>query len=184
MKRDLRWYDAITINIYYLGLTAISQSMVSLLLPLFVQDFVGASRQGTYIGLIRFWGLLTALLSQAVMGLLSDHSTFSWGKRKPFILAGGLLNMFTLCAIGFSSSDDRYARLLAPICPVHILQFGANTSQGGTAMPDPGSGAKGQTRDDGWGQGSIGGACSSDYGNFIRRALLSRWETSGVHSLP
>ena len=88
MTRVLRWYDAITINIYYLGLTAISQSMVSMLLPLLVQDYVGASRQGTYIGLIRLWGLLTALLSQALMGLLSDHSTVSWGRRRPFILAG------------------------------------------------------------------------------------------------
>ncbi len=131
MKRDLRWYDAISINIYYLGLTAISQSMVGLLLPLFVQDFVGVSRQGTYIGLIRFWGLLTALLSQAAMGLLSDHSTFSWGKRKPFILAGGLLNIFTLCAIGFSSSVTGMEGYWLLFVLYIILQFGANTSQGG-----------------------------------------------------
>lgn len=131
MKRKLRWYDAITINIYYVGLTAISQSMVSLLLPLLVQGFVGETWQGTYIGLIRLWGLLTALLSQALMGLLSDHSTMSWGKRRPFILAGGLLNIGTLCAIGFSASMTGMQGFWLLFILYIILQFGANTSQGG-----------------------------------------------------
>ena len=130
MTRALRWYDAITINIYYLGLTAISQSMVSMLLPLLVQDYVGASRQGTYIGLIRLWGLLTALLSQALMGFLSDHSTVSWGRRRPFILTGGLLNLVTLLAIGFTAQMTGMQGYWLLFVLYIFLQFGANTSQG------------------------------------------------------
>jgi MFS family permease len=130
MKRDLRWYEAITINIYYLGLTAISQSMVSLFLPLLVQVFVGETRQGTYIGLIRLWGLLTALLSQALMGMLSDHSQISWGKRRPFILAGGILNLVTLCAMGFSAQLTGMKGFWSLFALYIILQFGVNTSQG------------------------------------------------------
>jgi MFS family permease len=130
MKRELRWHDTININIYYLGLTAISQSMVSLFLPLLVQRFVGETRQGSYIGLIRLWGLLTALLSQAVMGLLSDHSSIVWGKRRPFILAGGLLNLVTLCAIGFTAQLSGMHGFWLLFSLYIILQFGVNTSQG------------------------------------------------------
>lgn len=129
MKIDVRWYDSITMNVYYVGLTAIAQSMVSLLLPLLVQGFVGETRQGTFMGIVRLWGLLTALLSQAVMGLLSDHSTLAWGKRRPFILAGGLLNLFTLGAIGYvqrlSGMEGYWVLFVLYI----FLQFGANTSQ-------------------------------------------------------
>jgi len=123
VKRELRWYDAITINIYYLGLTAMSQSLI--------QNYVGETRQGTYIGLIRLWGLLTALLSQALMGLLSDRSTIPWGKRRPFILAGGLLNLLTLCAIGFSAQVTGMKGYWLLFILYIVLQFGANTSQGG-----------------------------------------------------
>ena len=130
MGRDFHWYETITINIYYLGLTAISQSMVSLFLPLLVQVFVGETRQGTYIGVIRLWGLLTALLSQALMGMLSDRSRISWGKRRPFILAGGLLNLVTLCAMGFTAQMTGMKGFWSLFALYIILQFGVNTSQG------------------------------------------------------
>ncbi|MDF1514313.1 MAG: MFS transporter [Anaerolineae bacterium] len=130
MKRDFYWYDAIAINVYYLGLTAISQSMVSLLLPLLVQGFVGPNRQGTYIGLIRLWGLLTALLTQAVMGLLSDHSQLPWGRRRPFILAGSIVSLLTLSAMAYSAGMTGMRGYWMLFILYILLQFGANTSQG------------------------------------------------------
>ena len=130
MHRELRWYEAITINSYYVGLTAISQSMVSLFLPLLVQVFVGETRQGTYIGLIRLWGLLTALLSQALMGMLSDHSKIAWGKRRPFVLAGGVLSIVTLCVMGLTAQMNGMKGFWLLFTLYIILQFGVNTSQG------------------------------------------------------
>ena len=38
--KKLKWYDYITINIYWLGLTTVSQSN-GLILPLLVQKFAG-----------------------------------------------------------------------------------------------------------------------------------------------
>ncbi|MBC8446013.1 MAG: MFS transporter, partial [Chloroflexi bacterium] len=100
MKR-LYWYDYITINIYWLGLTTISQSN-GLIVPLMVQKFVGPEQQGAAFGRLRLYTLMVALLVQALMGLLSDRSTLRWGRRRPFILVGTLLNMASLVAIGAS----------------------------------------------------------------------------------
>ena len=100
MKR-LQWHDYITINIYWLGLTTISQSN-GLIIPLLVQQFVGLEQQGTAFGRLRLYTLMVALLVQALMGLLSDRSTLRWGRRRPFILVGTLLNMACMIAIGAS----------------------------------------------------------------------------------
>jgi MFS family permease len=97
------WYDYITINIYWLGLTTISQSN-GLIIPLLVQKFVGPEQQGTAFGRLRLYTLMVALLVQALMGMLSDRSTLRWGRRRPFILVGTLLNMACLIAIGASPS--------------------------------------------------------------------------------
>ena len=102
MKR-LHWYDYITINIYWLGLTTVSQSN-GLIIPLLVQQFVGLEQQGTAFGRLRLYTLMVALLVQALMGMLSDRSTLRWGRRRPFILVGSLLNMACLIAIGASPS--------------------------------------------------------------------------------
>ena len=100
MKR-LHWYDYITINIYWLGLTMVSQSN-GIISSLLVQRFVGPEQQGTAFGNMRLYTLMVASLVQPLMGMLSDHSTLRWGRRRPFILVGTLLNAVALVAIGAS----------------------------------------------------------------------------------
>ncbi len=105
MRRHLRWYDLITVNIYYLGLTTLAQTN-GLIFPLLVQGFVGEAVQGSYLGTLRLWTLMMALLMQAVMGMLSDRSTLPGGRRRPFILIGTLLNLVVITAIGFSAGME------------------------------------------------------------------------------
>lgn len=99
--RRLRWHDYITINIYWLGLMTVLQSN-GLIVPLLVQKFVGPEQQATAFGRLRLYTLMVALLVQALIGILSDRSTLRWGRRRPFILVGTLLNMAGMVAIGLS----------------------------------------------------------------------------------
>lgn len=100
MKR-FNWYDYITINIYWFGLTAVSQSN-GLIQPLLIQRFVTPEQQGTFYGNMRLYSLMVALLVQALAGMLSDRSMAKWGKRRPYILVGTLLNAVALLVIGAS----------------------------------------------------------------------------------
>jgi len=100
MKR-FHWYDFITINIYWFGLTAVSQSN-GLIQPLLIQRFVTPEQQGTFYGNMRLYSLMVALLVQALAGMLSDRSMSKFGKRRPYILIGTLLNVIALIAIGAS----------------------------------------------------------------------------------
>jgi MFS family permease len=102
VDRAIRWYDYITINIYYLGSTVLSQTN-GLLFPLLVQMFVGVEAQGTYLGTLRLVTLMVALLMQALMGLFSDRSTLRLGRRRPFILVGTLFNLLFTALVGISA---------------------------------------------------------------------------------
>jgi MFS family permease len=102
VKRFLHWFDYLTINIYWFGLTSISQTMTPLVVPLLVQQFVGEELKGTYYGNLRLWQLMTALLVQALMGMISDHSSLPWGRRRPFIVIGTLGDILIIFLIGLS----------------------------------------------------------------------------------
>lgn len=104
MKRPMRWYDHITINIYWLGLTSLSQTMTPLVIPLLIQQFVGEQLKGSYYGNLRLWTLMAAILVQALMGMLSDRSTSKWGRRRPFIFTGTIGVILVIISIGLSSN--------------------------------------------------------------------------------
>jgi MFS family permease len=99
MERKLHWYDYFTINIYYFALTARSQTL-ALIVPLILIQFVDESVKGAALGNLRLWGLMTAVLIQALAGILSDHSTSRFGRRRPFILIGGISEIFVYILIG------------------------------------------------------------------------------------
>jgi MFS family permease len=99
MERKIRWYDYITINIFYFALTARSQTL-ALIVPLILVKFVDESVKGAALGNLRLWGLMTAVLIQALVGIMSDHSSSRFGRRRPFILFGGVTEVFVYILIG------------------------------------------------------------------------------------
>ena len=104
MSRPLRWHDLITVNIYWFALNTRSQTLSPLIIPLLVQQFIGEESKGSAVGSIRLWALMTAVLVQALVGILSDRSTAKLGRRRPFILLGTLGEIIIFALIGFSAS--------------------------------------------------------------------------------
>jgi MFS family permease len=105
MSRLIRWYDYITFNVYFLGLTTLSQTM-GLITPLLVQQFVGEAQKATYYGTFRLFTLMVALLAQALMGMLSDRSRFRWGRRRPFVLVGSIAAVILTILVGFTAGME------------------------------------------------------------------------------
>ncbi len=130
MKQQLRWFDYITINIYWLGLTALSQTLSPLVFPLLVQQFVGEQEKGTFFGTLRLWTLMVALLVQALMGMLSDRCTLRWGRRRPFVFVGTLADLIFIAAIGFSAGLDGMTGYWVLFTMAILLQVSSNTAHG------------------------------------------------------
>lgn len=137
MERPVRWYDYITFNIYFLGLTTLSQTM-GLVIPLLVQQFVGEAQKGTYFGTYRLWTLMVALLAQALFGLLSDRSRLRWGRRRPFIFTGTLLDLVFIILIGFSAGFEGLNGYWIMFGIAVLLQISSNMAHGAAqgVIPD------------------------------------------------
>lgn len=136
--KSFNWVDYITINIYYLGLSTLSNTMAPLVIPLLVERFVGEAQKATYYGTIRLWGLMIALLAQAFWGLLSDRNTSRWGRRRPFILGGTLGDLVFIAGIAFSaglSGLDGFWFLFAMYVLLQVSTNAAHAAQQGL-IPD------------------------------------------------
>ena len=103
MAKVLRWFDYITINSHWFGLTTRNNVLTTLIVPLLVQQFVGEANKGTALGNLRLWALMAALLTQSLFGLISDRSGSKFGRRRPFILAGVILEIIIILFIGAST---------------------------------------------------------------------------------
>jgi len=150
MERTYRWYEHVGINMYWLGQSFASGVLTPILLPYLVLLFVPDAQKNTYLASVNIVGLAVAMLVQPIAGMLSDRSTSRWGRRRPFIMTGALLNALAILLIGlspqFGKLDDPTAKVLfgvvlgfavlqvANICS----QFSANIAQGPLQglMPD------------------------------------------------
>jgi len=124
MKDGFGPADYIKITVLGFALTALWQSLHTIVLPLRLLDFVVESQKNTYLGLLTFTGLVLAMAVQPIAGTISDRSGFNWGRRRPYVLIGTILAVLFLPGIGFSSS---YAAIFIVYC---LLQISSNTAQG------------------------------------------------------
>jgi Na+/melibiose symporter-like transporter len=120
----LRRRDYIKITIFSLAITALWQSLHSIILPLRLLDIVPEAQKNTYLGWLTFCGLILALAVQPVAGAISDRSGFRYGRRRPFILVGGIVALLIIPGIGLAGS---FAAIFAVYC---LLQVATNTAQG------------------------------------------------------
>jgi MFS family permease len=78
----------------------------------------------TALGVMRTAGLLVAMLVQPAAGILSDRNTSRFGRRRPFIFSGVMLDLVFLVAIGLSTG---YWWLFVSVM---LIQVSSNISHG------------------------------------------------------
>jgi len=122
--KSLKWYDFISINLYWLGLNIRNNAVGNYFMPYLVAIFVPAIILNTALGEMRLAGLVIAMLVQPAVGLLSDRSSSRFGRRRPFIFVGVLLDLVFLAFIALSWN---YWALLVAIL---LIQVSGNISHG------------------------------------------------------
>ena len=117
-------FGYIKITLLGFAITALWQSLHTIILPLMLLDFVAESEKNTYLGLLTFAGLILAMAAQPIAGAISDRSGFKMGRRRPYILLGVTLSILFLGGIGAATS---LVVLFTAYC---LLQISSNTAQG------------------------------------------------------
>jgi MFS family permease len=120
----MRWYDYLSVNLFWLGLNIRNTALGSIFMPYLVQLFIPATRINTALGAMRSAGLVIAMLVQPAAGLMSDRSMSRFGRRRPYIVVGALLDCLFLAAIALSWN---YWALLVGVL---LIQFSSNISHG------------------------------------------------------
>ena len=122
--RDLPLSQLLTLSIYWLGINAIWTGLHVIVLPKRMEAMFGTASAGLGLGLITTAGVITAAIVQPTIGAISDYAVTRWGRRKPFIVIGGLLDVVFLYAV---AAADTY---LALVVALVLLQFSSNFAQG------------------------------------------------------
>lgn len=122
--KPLRWYDLISINLFWLGMNIRNTAIGSVFIPYLVDVFVRPEIKNTALGELRTAGLIIAMLVQPAAGILSDRSTSRFGRRRPFIFVGVLLDVVFMTGIILSGSYWALFLILL------LQQMSANISHG------------------------------------------------------
>ncbi len=115
--------DYLKITVLGFALSGLAGSMNSIILPVRLLDFLEESQKNSYLGLITFAGLVLAMITQPVIGAVSDRCRINWGRRRPYILAGVLLVLLFLPGIALAGSLPLFFFVYC------VLQVSSNTAQ-------------------------------------------------------
>jgi MFS family permease len=121
----LPWGHLLRISFYWLGLTSIFAG-VSVILQGRLQftGLVEPGSEGASLFAVNVVGALVAVIVQPTVGAISDYTISRWGRRKPYIVIGTVLDLVFL--IGLAQANT----LLLIAVFVLLLQFSSNFAQG------------------------------------------------------
>ena len=122
----------LAVTAYWLAITVLWGAFTFSVIPRLVESpgVLGSSTHplaGLAIGLITTAGVLIAIVVQPTMGSVSDHTRSRLGRRKPYILAGTLLDMVFLTFAAWAFWSQSYWAFVAAVA---LLQFSSNFAQG------------------------------------------------------
>ena len=113
------------ISLYWLGLSSIFAGVTIILTGRIEFDaLVPPEEAGRTLFLLTIGGAVIAAIVQPTVGSISDYTISRWGRRKPYIFIGSVLDVVFLLGIALSQE------LVAIAAFVALLQFSSNFAQG------------------------------------------------------
>lgn len=90
-------------------------ALLTVVIPAEVLRFVPEAQKGAYLGLLFAAGAVMAMVVSPISGALSDRSTLPMGRRRPFVIAGVLVNVLGLMVMRYAPAYGWYVGGLAVV---------------------------------------------------------------------
>ena len=113
----------LTLSIYWLGIQTIWGGLNITIIPGRLDD-LSRETQGTMLAIIMIAGAIAPIVIQPTVGVISDYTVTRWGRRKPYIVIGSLLDVVFLAGIAFNND------FVALVAFYFLLQVSSNLAQG------------------------------------------------------
>src|SRR5579859_843647 len=122
----LRWTQIVAISIFWFGLNFHWSALGIIVLPSQVLKLVGDANKGSALAYVLIPGAFVSLFANPLFGMLSDQTRgklAAWGRRRPYILLGTLVNIVGLCWM--ATAHDIASLALAYV----LVQCASNAAQ-------------------------------------------------------
>lgn len=131
-KAPLSTGRLLAVTAYWLAITSLMGALTFSVIPRLVESpgVLGSAQHpmaGLAIGAITTVGVLIAIAVQPTMGAISDHTRHRLGRRKPYIVAGTIMDLLFLAFLAWAFWNELYWPFLAGVA---LLQFSSNFAQG------------------------------------------------------
>jgi len=117
-------FQIVQLSIYWFGINAIWGGLNNVILQRRMDALVGKENAGSGLALLTLLGAIVAIIVQPTIGTISDYTATRWGRRKPYILIGAVLDVVFLAGIATSNT------YISVIAFVVLLQISSNFAQG------------------------------------------------------
>ena len=122
--KALPFLHLLNLSVYWAGLNAVWAGLGFVVYPSRLTETYGAAYAPTYVLLFETIPVFLAILVQPTVATISDYTIGRWGRRKPYIVIGAVLDVVFLW--GFATSNV----LIAMFAFIMLLQFSSNFAQG------------------------------------------------------
>ena len=112
------------LSIYWFGINAVWGGLDGVILQERIPGLVDPSVGGRALALVKVLAVLMAIVVQPTIGSISDYTMSRWGRRKPYIAIGAVLDVVFLVGIATSQT------YLSVVAFLVLLQFSSNFAQG------------------------------------------------------
>jgi MFS family permease len=122
----VRWTQILAISIFWFALNLHWSALGIIILPSQVFKMVGDAQKGEALALVLVPGAFVSLFANPLFGMLSDKTRgwlSAWGRRRPYILVGTLVNVGGL--IWMAAARDIPTLAIAYV----LVQFSSNAAQ-------------------------------------------------------
>jgi MFS family permease len=122
--RYLPWAHLFNLSIYWLGINVIWAGLGNVIYQARFREMFGEAYAPTYTALMFTVPVFIAILVQPTMAMISDYTISRWGRHKPYILIGTLLDIVFL--FGVATANE----FIVIFSFVILLQISSNFAQG------------------------------------------------------